>query len=251
MVRSQTRGARAARQRSQPGNTLQGVIDAKKQAEEAAAAAASDIPADNPAAEVTPEGDERPDAQIIILRDEQGGMEAVPDEPDARAKARAGAQQRKAIFEHRLAGAKNRAGMLPRLLTAQLAAGATNLMLAKILQEELMPATAKEAAEVAKVTHAIYQQASGQSAGNLNLTPVERETRLNEIDTLSQALAERAKEATANLGGAPAEGEELDPGPNPAGETESTPLEPVGAPPGADVASDDDDDEWEHASPGL
>jgi hypothetical protein len=84
-------------------------------------------------------------------------------------------------------------------------------MLVKILQEELAPATAKEAAEVAKITHAIFREASGQTAGNINLTPAERAERIGAIDKLETELKQRAKETTDALGGAPDEGEEVAP----------------------------------------
>lgn len=161
--------------------------------------------------EATPAVPESPDAKIIVLREDTGETTAVPDSDEARSKFRKGAQKRRAIFEHNKAGALARSAQLPRLLTGGLAAGATNLMLVKIMQEELAPASAKEAAEVAKITHAIFREASGATAGNINLTPAERADRLNQIDRLEIDLKQKAKEATESLGGAPAPDEEVDP----------------------------------------
>lgn len=159
----------------------------------------------------TPVEHDSPDAQILVLRNDQtDALETVEATPDARDKARKGAQERKAIFEYRKTGADARAGKLPRLLTAAYAAGTTNLMLAKLLNEDLVPASAKEAADIAKITHAIYREASGNSPGNANLTPVERAQRMSEIDVLESSLKERAEEATAQLGGAPPAGEPVD-----------------------------------------
>lgn len=154
---------------------------------------------------------EGPDATVIVLRNaDTGALEATEATEDARAVARDAAQRRKAIFEHREAGAKARAGKLPRTLIASLAAGTTNLMLMQLIQQELVPATAKEAADIAKITHGIFREASGQTRGNLNLTPAERDAKLAEVDALEVALKERAGQATAQLGGAPASVDELD-----------------------------------------
>lgn len=146
-------------------------------------------------------------AKLIVLRGEAGEAEAVEDTPEAREKQVRTAEERKAIFLFNKAGALARAGQLPRLLTGNLSAGATNLMLVSILQGELKPATAKEAAEVAKITHAIFREASGATAGNINLTPEERRDRLSQVDQLQKDLEHRAKEATEALGGAPADDE--------------------------------------------
>lgn len=148
------------------------------------------------------------DAKIIVLRDtETGEMIGVEADESNRAAARDAAARRKAIFEHRVTGASARAGLLPRTLIAALAAGTTNLMLQKLLQEELVPATAKEASEIAKITNTIYREASGQTAGNKNLTPAERAAKEAEVDALSTTLAARAKEAGEHLAGAVPAGE--------------------------------------------
>lgn len=149
--------------------------------------------------------------ELIVLRDPESGAISVEEATDETAEqASRGAQHRKAIWNHRKKGAEARAGTLPRSLIASLAAGTTNLMLAKLLQEEVVPASAKEAAEIAKITNAIFRDASGQTHGNVNLTPAERAAKLAEVDNLEVALAERAAAATAQLGGAPADGEELE-----------------------------------------
>lgn len=151
---------------------------------------------------------EEHDAQIIVLRDaDTGEMRAEPANDDTRTRARSAAQERKAVFEHRTKGAQARAGKLPRALIAAYAAGATNLMLEKLLQEELVPGSAKEAADIAKITNTIYREASGQAAGNKNLTPPERAAKMAEVETLETALAERAKAAGEQLSGAVPAGE--------------------------------------------
>jgi hypothetical protein len=154
--------------------------------------------------------------ELIVLRDpDSGAIRTEPATEEAQEEASRGAQHRKAVWNHRKKGAEARAGTLPRSLIASLAAGTTNLMLAKLLQEEVVPSSAKEAAEIAKITNTIYREASGQMQGNVNLTPAERAAKLQEVDNLEAALAERSKAATAQLGGAPDDGEELETEPEP------------------------------------
>lgn len=149
---------------------------------------------------------EQGDAQILILRnDETGQFETADNDEENRGRAVTEARKRRAIFEHRVSGAKTRAGMLPRALTASLAGGTVNLMLSKILQEEIVPATAKEAADVAKVAHEIYMKHAGV-ANPKDLSPAERDAKRDEVNKLENALVERAKAATAQLGGALPEG---------------------------------------------
>lgn len=151
---------------------------------------------------------EEHDAQVIVMRDpDTGEMIGADATEETRRVALDAAARRKAIFEHRVTGAGARAAKLPRTLMAALAAGTTNLMLQKLIQEELVPATAKEAADIAKITNTIFREASGQSAGNKNLTPAEREAKMAEVDTLTTALAQRAKEAGEHLDGAVPPGE--------------------------------------------
>lgn len=169
--------------------------------------------------------EEGPDADILVLRRDDGSAEVVEATPENREQQAKSAKQRRAEFLFNKDGALARAGQLPRLLTGPLSAGVVNLMLVKILQGELAPQTAKEAAEIAKITHAIFREASGQTAGNINLTPAERDERMTQIDRLQTDLAHRAQQATETLGGAP-EGDEEVPDP-PA----------------------DDADEWEHDEP--
>ena len=149
-----------------------------------------------------PQPDET-DAQILILRDPETGQFGAVGEAgeEERANAKKEAKLRKAVFEHRAEGAKNRAGLLPRSITAALAGGTVNLMLAKLLQEEIVPGSAKEAADVAKVAHEIYMKHAGV-ANPKDLSPAERDARRDEVSVLERALAERAKSATAALGGA-------------------------------------------------
>lgn len=151
---------------------------------------------------------EEHDAKVIVMRDpDTGAMIGAEANAENIAQAHDAAARRKAIFEHRVTGASARAGRLPRTLIAALAAGTTNLMLQKILQEELVPATAKEAADIAKITNTIFREQSGQTAGNKNLTPQERAAKEAEVDALSATLAARAKEAGEQLAGAVPDGE--------------------------------------------
>lgn len=145
-------------------------------------------------------------AQIIVLRDEHTGQLVAHDaDEDSRAEAVTEARRRKAVWEHRNAGAAARAGTLPRQMIAAFAAGTVNLMLAKIMQEEIVPATAKEAADVAKTAHEIYMKHAGV-ANPKDLTPAERKQREDDVAALTEKLAERAKAADAQLGGALPEG---------------------------------------------
>lgn len=150
---------------------------------------------------------EKADATVLILRDEQGTMQVAQTDDDVHL-ARENAKQRKAIFEHRVAGSTARAGKLPRRLTASLASGTVNLMLAKLLQEEILPASATEAAQVAKVAFDIYKQTAGLASG-AQMTPAERADRLAEVDQLERELLARAKKVSAPLGGATPKGEEV------------------------------------------
>lgn len=150
--------------------------------------------------------------ELIVLRDPESGLvRTEPATEENAQEASRGAAHRKAVWQHRKKGADARAGTLPRSLIAAYAAGVTNLMLGKLLQEEVVPSSAKEAAEIANISNKIFREASGATQGNVNLTPAERAAKLAEVDNLEFALAERAKAATAQLGGAPVEGETLEP----------------------------------------
>src|SRR5258706_8860830 len=104
-------------------------------------------------------------ADVIYLRDpvtqEDRVIARADATPDEIENAVAGAKERKAIFVHRIHGAEARAGLLPRTITAALSAAVVNHVFAKILQDELVPATAKEAAEVAKAANEVYKLAAG------------------------------------------------------------------------------------------
>lgn len=169
-------------------------------------------------------------AKILVLRDPETGQFGAVGEAgeEQRANARKEAQLRRAIFEHRAEGAKTRAGLLPRAITAALAGGTVNLMLAKILQEEIVPASAKEAADVAKVAHEILMKSSG-TANPKDLSPAERQAKQDEVSKLERALMERARSQAAVLGGALPDGVS----PQDAGEDEA----------------DDEPVEWEHEVP--
>lgn len=152
-------------------------------------------------------------ADVIILRGPDGQPLPVPvdeaSEDDLKT-AKLGARERKALFQHRKAGAEARAGLLPKSLTAPFAGAVTNLMLAQLLQGEIVPTTAKEAAEVAKITAAIFKDFSGNAAPK-DLTPVERAQRDDEIEKMTGLLQERAKKAGDQmLGGAVPSGEQLE-----------------------------------------
>jgi len=170
---------------------------------------------------------------VIVLRNEATGafmsVPAAEASDEQKAEAVGGAKHRKAVWQHRLAGAQARAGTLPRLLTASFAAGTVNLMLSKLLQEEIVPTTAKEAADVAKTAYAIYQQVAGDAPGK-DLTPVEREQKRDAIDVMEKELAKRAEAAGVDLGGAVPPGEKL-----------PAPVEAS--------ADDDEPNVWEHEVP--
>lgn len=170
-------------------------------------------------------------AQVILLRDDTtGAMNPVPvgEATDAQiAEATEGAKRRKAVFLHRLDGAEARAGMLPAKLMSALSAGVVDLMLAKVLQEELVPATPDEAMKVAKVALEIYKASSGNTDPK-HLSPQEREVKRSEAERFGEVLAKRAREAGANLSGALAA------------------TDPV---PAVSPGPDDEADEWEHDDP--
>lgn len=161
----------------------------------------------------------------LVLRDPDSGeiRALVGDEvtPELEEQATLEAKRRKAEFIHRHEGAQARAGMLGQKLTAAFAGGVVVLMLEKLLQEELVPATAKEAVEVAKASHEIYKSLVGVAAGK-DLTPEERRRKEDDAHELFKTLSARAEKAAAPLSGA------LQPGETP-----------------APVAVDDDENLWE------
>lgn len=151
-----------------------------------------------------------PDAQILVLRDPQTGEMGAVTDPDSEQLEQAthSAKERKAIWEHRAAGATARALTLDKTMTSALANGVVNLMFARILQDELMPKTAKEAAEVAKIAHDIAAK-SGGLADPKDMTPADRAKRVSEAERFAKVLRDRAAAAGADLSGALAEGEEI------------------------------------------
>lgn len=167
---------------------------------------------DEPAEEI-PAGDEPPElAKLLFFPDQKGGYLVVPKAdatPEQKKNAILGAKERKAIFEHRRAGALTRAGLLPRALTAALAAGTVNHVLNMILQDELRPGSAKEAIEVAKGANEVYKLAAGALDGK-DMTAEGRKDAQEAAAALGKTLAERAARAEAALGGAPDGGGDLD-----------------------------------------
>lgn len=167
-----------------------------------------------PSADRGSDGDPGADAAVVFLRDPAGGISPriggeITDE--VRARAREEQKRRKAEFEYRLAGALARSGKLPKKLTAALGHGAANLMLAMIVQGELRPVTAKEAADVAKVAHEIARSAQGRGTGDGPMSDADRAALLEQADQFEKALVERAKAAAGDglLAGAPATDEEV------------------------------------------
>lgn len=143
-------------------------------------------------------------AKIVVLREGVGPSEAVENTDENRQKAQLEAARRKAMFLHMVKGAQARAGLLPRAMTSAMAAGATNLMLAEILHGNVVPLTAKEAAEVAKITNAIAKDVLGETPDNRDLTPDERAKKLETAVKLEETLRERAKAASDEALGGPA-----------------------------------------------
>lgn len=152
-------------------------------------------------------------AEVVMLHDRPGeAPRAIPFEEatdDEKIRSETGALERRAVFEHRVAGSQVRAGMLPRALAAPAAMAVTNLMLAQLLQQEIVPTTAKEAAEVAKVAMGIYKEMSGNVSPE-HLGPLERQQRDDTITAFEHTLRERAKAASAvEMGGAIPAGESV------------------------------------------
>lgn len=127
--------------------------------------------------------------------------------------ARKDAARRKAVELHRVQGAKLRSSLLPRMLTRGFAEGTVNLMFAKILQNEVEPKSAKEAAEVAKIADDIARRHGGEKIKDEN-RPKERDELLQTVRDLAPELQRRAQEAAQAsaqaLGGAVPDDEPID-----------------------------------------
>lgn len=150
------------------------------------------------------------DEQDQVVVDAEGRFQHIEQPTDAQVvEAKKAARERKAIFEHRQRGAEARAGALPRSLTAAFAAGAANLMLAQVLQGELVPTTAKEALDVAKAANEIYRSVAGAETSK-TLTPAELAKKQDDVRVLVDVLAQRAKAVNAQLGGAVPAGTPVD-----------------------------------------
>lgn len=118
--------------------------------------------------------------------------------------ARAAQARRKAEFEYLRAGAEKRAARLPKALTGAFGHGVANLMLMKLLNGEVVPVTAKEAADVAKAAHDIGRSAQGRGPSDGPLTPEERAENMKQVSQLEQVLKDRAKKVGDEfLAGAP------------------------------------------------
>lgn len=155
------------------------------------------------------------DAEIIVLRDNGGRFTAEGAKEigaEGRENARIAAARRKAVEVHRVKGALLRSDLLPRKLTKKLAEGAGNRMLAQLLQGEIEPRTAKEAAEVAKIAFEIARHEPSDAKP-------EAETRVREeleasARLLGGKLLERAQAAADAapqlLGGKVPDDEDID-----------------------------------------
>lgn len=152
-----------------------------------------------------------PPDNVYVLRRDDGTLEArdasTMDEKDIAAGVDE-AKRRKAVFLYRHDGAQARAGVLGSRLQGALAAGAATLMLEKIIQEELVPTTAKEAMEVAKIAYGIHKEMNG-AAPTKDLSATERAQKADDAAALQATLADRAERANANLAGATADDEPI------------------------------------------
>jgi hypothetical protein len=145
-------------------------------------------------------GEPEPD-EYLAARDENGQLTAVGSaEVGAlgRETLKWQAAVRRATEVKRRDGAQARAGLYPRGLTRELAEGVVNLMFAKILNGEIEPRTAKEAAEVAKMADEIARRHSGEAA-KPELAGAEREQLTIDVKNLTLHLHQRAAAAQAQL----------------------------------------------------
>lgn len=130
-----------------------------------------------------------PDGYEVISSEDTGAEE--------REELRREAAIRKALYVFRVQGAKLRAELLPRTMLQSLADGTTGLMMSMIMQGELKPATAKEAAEVAKIAHAIARVESGiaKTDSTDRAAPGDRAEMESDIGKMKKELADRARRA--------------------------------------------------------
>jgi len=144
------------------------------------------------------------DADVVYLTP-QGAVEVGERTTDNLEAARAAQRRRRAEFEYLLAGAEKRAAKLPKALIGSFGHGVANLMLIGLLNGTVVPQTAKEAAEVAKITQEMALRAQGRGPADGPLTPDERKTLLDQAAQLEKGLAARAKAISDEfLAGAPA-----------------------------------------------
>lgn len=142
------------------------------------------------------------DGEVVFLRSSSGALRPhVGQEVTAevRAEARREQARRRAEFEYRLAGALMRSNRLPKRITATLGHGAANLMLAMIVQGELVPASAKEAAEVAKAAYEIARAAEGRGVGDGPLSEQDRRALMEQAAVFERQLRERAARLSSGL----------------------------------------------------
>lgn len=157
------------------------------------------------------------DADILVFRQPNGQLDSVARSAateEQLAEEVKGKKRRKAEFQYRVKGAQARATQLPRELTRALADGTVNLMLAQVLQQEVVPSTAKEAMDVAKIARDIAASMSGGEPAK-NRTAEEVAQQYDEIDALGAALRKRAEDAKSALDGAPPADAVVDDDPEP------------------------------------
>lgn len=107
----------------------------------------------------------------------------------------------KARFEGAVRGAQARAEMLPRSIISQLAYGVSAKMLVELIRGTYKPKSAKEAADIAKITYELARRESGESDLTITITtPEERAKALETLRILREtALARAGMAPTAAL----------------------------------------------------
>ena len=135
-----------------------------------------------------------PDVEGIVTAELEADQGHLSDTTEER---RLAAARNKAAFESFVRGGKARAEMLPRGGIQNLAFGVTGLMLNQLMTGRLKPASAKEAADIARITHDIARKESGEDGTTVVRSPEERERAVAAILELANAAKARAIEAGA------------------------------------------------------
>ena len=117
-----------------------------------------------------------------------------------RQRRREEAARRKAAWLAKIEGAKVRAGELPAELTRAIGYGVSGLMLTKLMNGELQPESAKEAAEIARIAAQIArEEAKLDTAGaDPDEMKADREARVARAERIAAELRERAAAAKAD-----------------------------------------------------